>query len=878
MLRVIQTKAAAAAKSYYSRSDYLSEGQELVGRWGGKGSRMLGLAGEVLKQDFDRLCDNLDPRTGRRLTLRQKSNRTVGYDFNFHAPKGVSLAYLVGNDDRILDAFRESVAETMDEIEADASTRVRKHGRMEERPTANLVHAGFVHFTTREVDGEVDPHLHAHQLVFNVTRDEKEHAWKAVQFRELKRDASYFEAAFHARFSARIRGLGYSIERHGRDWDLAQINCQTKGKFSRRTAEIEQLADELGIQTDKEKDGLGAKTRQTKSYGTSLGELKDAWRERLDEAEANTLDALPSLDVVEPSAMRDADAEQTAMCFAREHCFERDSVVPARKVLTEALRHGLGSVSVDGIQAQLNEQQVITRSMDGRLWATTPEVLNEERAMIDRARSGKGVAQPLNDAWEIKRDWLNIDQKNAVKHVLESQDRIAIIKGGAGTGKTALLREAVDAMESAGHQVFTFAPSAEASRGVLAKEGFAATTVAELLVNQNLQQEANGGVWWIDEAGLLGTRTLKQVVDLADHCAARLVFSGDWRQHGSVERGAGMRLLEREVGITPAQVRRIQRQEGQYRDAVAMLARGESADGLEKLDALGWVHEIEEPSERYDRVATRFADGMSAGETVLAIAPTHREADMLTTSIREELVRREMVGKGERKILQLKPLRLTQAEKGEADRVTQGDVLVFHRKTIEFSKGARLNAEDASSLQLKKLSGCFDVYRQSELPIAPGELIRITANGKTKTGNHRLNNGAVYKVRGFDEEGDILLTNGWTIAQDYGHLSAGYVSTSHASQGKTVDRVLIAESALSYPAAGREQFYVSVSRGRKQAEVFTDDKEGLGMAIEKTDSRLSATELLTRQNEARKAAQQNRRQRALQPTIEQELEAVYERA
>ena len=101
MLRIIQNSASASAKSYYAHSDYLSEGQELTGCWGGRTAQMLGLAGDVDKLSFDRLCDNLDPRSGNQLTLRTNSDRTVGYDFNFHLPKGVSLAYMLGQDERL---------------------------------------------------------------------------------------------------------------------------------------------------------------------------------------------------------------------------------------------------------------------------------------------------------------------------------------------------------------------------------------------------------------------------------------------------------------------------------------------------------------------------------------------------------------------------------------------------------------------------------------------------------------------------------------------------------------------------------------------------------------------------------------------------------
>jgi hypothetical protein len=86
-------------------------------------------------------------------------------------------------------------------------------------------------------------------------------------------------------------------------------------------------------------------------------------------------------------------------------------------------------------------------------------------------------------------------------------------------------------------------------------------------------------------------------------------------------------------------------------------------------------------------------------------------------------------------------------------------------------------------------------------------------------------------VKNFDAEGNLVLANGWTIGRDYGHLAHGYCVTSHSSQGKTVDRVFIGQSSESLPASSREQFYVSVSRGRESAVVYTDDKQALMVAI-----------------------------------------------
>ena len=122
--------------------------------------------------------------------------------------------------------------------------------------------------------------------------------------------------------------------------------------------------------------------------------------------------------------------------------------------------------------------------------------------------------------------------------------------------------------------------------------------------------------------------------------------------------------------------------------------------------------------------------------------------------------------------------------------------------------------------------------------------MRITQNGLTADGKHRLNNGAVYRVKKFDAEGNLVLANGWKVAKHFGHLAYGYAVTSHASQGKTVDRVFIAQSSVSKPASSREQFYVSVSRGRERAVIYTHNKQALREAVSQTDERLTATEFI----------------------------------
>src|SRR5271165_5644379 len=122
MIRITQQNSAEGAKRYYATADYYSEGQDIVGSWGGKGASRLGLEGTVDKSTFERLCDNLDPRTGKPQTVRARSERTVGYDFTFSVPKSVSLLYAMSGDQEIMDAFRGAVNETMIEIEMEMKT------------------------------------------------------------------------------------------------------------------------------------------------------------------------------------------------------------------------------------------------------------------------------------------------------------------------------------------------------------------------------------------------------------------------------------------------------------------------------------------------------------------------------------------------------------------------------------------------------------------------------------------------------------------------------------------------------------------------------------------------------------------------------------
>ena len=159
-----------------------------------------------------------------------------------------------------------------------------------------------------------------------------------------------------------------------------------------------------------------------------------------------------------------------------------------------------------------------------------------------------------------------------------------------------------------------------------------------------------------------------------------------------------------------------------------------------------------------------------------------------------------------------------------------------------YKKGSRLIVGEGVKPPTE-LANRFEAYRPAQLALAVGDRVRITAGGKTKDGKHRLSNGSLLSVQGFTKRGDIIVDHGWVIDRDFGHLTHGYVVTSHASQGVTVDKVFVGISSQSFPATDQRTAYVALTRGKEQAQIFTDDRKELLKAISRPDDPLSATEI-----------------------------------
>ena len=639
----------------------------------------------------------------------------------------------------------------------------------------------------------------------------------------------------------------------------------------------------------------------------SISELRKEWMSRLTGGE---LDAIGAAIVGQEAKTKNA---VQAMDFALSHSFERASVVTEKELLKTALIQSVGNASVQEVKGELFRDNIVRKDVGGQRYATTKEVCREELSMLAFARDGQGSFRKLGGAKTPKLDEkLSGEQRSAALAILNSRDAVTGLIGGAGTGKTRMMQATVKAIEDGGKQVFTFAPSAKASRGVLRSEGFAsADTVERLLTDPKLQSKVKGQVLWIDEAGLLSTRDMKRVFDLAKQKEARLILSGDAKQHASVVRGDALRLLQRDAGMQFAELKQVRRQTNEaYRDAVTAISGGDALakdgrtqleHGIETLDKMEAIIEVE-GDERYRQIAADYvastAEVNKRGEhkTALVVSPTHAEASHVTDAIRDSLKEAGRIGGKEREVLSLRQLGLTGAQRTDAGNYRPGDVVQFVQNAKGYKRGERVTVCEAGAagvtatredgraepLTLSQAAR-FQVYEAKPLALAQGDRIRVTMNGfssDTRRGGgsakSRLNNGDVFEVDGFDKNGNIKLANGFIVPKNYGGLTHGYVVTSHASQGATVDKVLIALGSESFAAANRQQFYVSVSRGREAVRLYTDDKAGVLDAVKANAARLSATELMQGNAPVKTKPSLSQRLRKVQ-TIQRAYQAVKER-
>ena len=870
----------------------------------------------------------LDPETGQPVT-KEVSNRRAGYDFTFSVPKSVSL-YLAVNDDKVVEELiNEALDETMAEIEARMETKVRKGYQQENRVSPNMVYAKFVHSETRPIDGIPDPHYHIHVFAMNATFDEVEQQWKALETGNTVADRIFFEAHFNHLLATKLRVAGYGIRRTESHFELASVSRELVEKFSRRMKLIEQLARDkyrvlesqaralmkstnmafddafahvvtgIGGDWDKWKSGLGARSREKKeaTIFKRREELLAHWQSEMTSQERESLRP----ERVKSAASQNLLEVRAAKDLAIKHLFEHVSVKRELHIAGMFLRRGIGRLSLAEALAWVKSDPLFVRpDPDGRL-LTTREVWDAETKMIRLAAEGQGKHEALQrgNEWVIRNPLIagSEEQAKALRQVLGSKDFVISFKGAAGAGKTELITEAVLAIESlSGKRVMVLAPSSP-SVEVLRTQGFTyADTLQQFQVNGELQERVRGQVLWVDEAGFLSVRQMLELQEFALQHNCRLIVTGDTKQHHSVEWGDALRILERSGVIAQAALTKIYRQRiPELREAIEDLSKGRTGEGFDKLDKFGVIQEIADDAGRLAAIAEKQMDALQAQRSSLIVAPTHSECRAIADAVRQAMKDNGLLSGAEYSVKRLERLNLTDSQRRDAVTYEPGQIVEFHRmargairrgvkekriksgeqwQVLRREEGAVIVGKDAVEKQLPlDQAGKFSVFKRDEIAFSIGDRVRFTKNLKHR-GQKFLNND-LRTVVGIDQ-GKIIFDKGEIVRNGAAlHIDQGIAVTSHASQGKTVDQVIVSVPVRAFSQANEAQIYVSMSRARSVMHIFTDSKVALRDAVTRPSKRLSSWELLdgARKDRALKAELERQRAKAK----DEQHERTYER-
>jgi conjugative relaxase-like TrwC/TraI family protein len=878
-------QGAKRADLYYEKTDtgYYADKDSLHCEWGGKGAPLLGLTGPPDYEHFKRLIRGLDPRTGEQLTARLRDDRIPCWDVTASIPKGATIA-IEGGDSRVEEKLWESVREAMSMVEGYATTRVRVGNKQEDRLTQSLLWYAVEHPDTRPVEDESLPKdhrwrvmplpdRHIHIIIPNLTWDSVEQQWKAVKFRPIMDLRKYFDRCFDSIFAAKLADLGYPLKTEWKQvskgnsqyysWDIEGMPAPLVARLSKRSDDIDRLEEKIVADRKKqdkyapdhlppvEKDKLGATSRRVKRDDLTLGECREYWRTLFADAAGDVAEVIRR--AKRGLNPRTENRVATAVSFSMRHHFEKESAVPLEQLATTALEHAIGSGRPDTIEQELKRQGVILVRKDGRMLATTESLIREEESLAAFALGGRGTVASIGVADGLDRrlatgERLSDGQWEAAQGLLASENRINMILGPAGAGKSKLLRKFDEGARLSGQCVTYLGTTATAVK-VLRKDGFDAQTVAAFLQSDKMQAAARGGRVVVDETSIMGHADATRLFELAKKHDLNLIFVGDPMQHGSVGRGNFMRLMTEHGRVIPFRLTEILRQkDAGYRAAAQLLSEGKTAQGFDAIDGLGWISEIARGEDRYRRMAADYAQALGDGlqwNDVLCVAPTHREAGFITREIRDQLRAAGRLGTEEREFTRLVPVEASEAERGLASTYRAGDAIQFHQNCKGgYVKGQRLTVTDPAAVPVEHAAR-FSLYRPEKISLAVHDVIRFTSTVKTADGLHTVRNGDAHAIAEMTADGHLRLDNGWVVSKDAGHFRSGFVETSIGSQGRTVRRVLLSMSAASGLAINMQQLYVSSSRAWERLRLYLDDKDDVRDAIQRDSRKLLALDLKT---------------------------------
>jgi conjugative relaxase-like TrwC/TraI family protein len=807
----VTTLKGADAGAYYVEalpSYYLDSG-EPMGIWHGHGAEQLELEGEIVDHEFLRIMAGHLPqgRVAVHLGRPYTDDSVRGFDITASAPKSVSTLFAIGDDHTradVLAAHDTAVGVTVDWIEAHAHTRYRINGQVAVVDAEGIFAATFRQHTSRSLD----PQLHTHVVVANRVMS-PDGRWLALDARTLKLDQRTLSAIYHATLRSEL------TDRLGVAWqpvvngiaEIADVSDRVLEEFSSRTAHVQRRIDE---KLDRFCDTFDRDPTPRERWRLEREAVVDSRPAKPHAADPATLhsqwsDCVRSLGI-EPSHLvndasgwirsqeLDATGAQEVMRQAIDTLSEKQSTwrpaeltreiaaaIPTDTHIDPAIMRelldGLTELSINqhcvDISRPIPDEAMLRR--DGRPVTesvadralTTPAILAQEERLLAWAER-RMTREGIDSADAVERSSIDLTGPQAETAAAVAGDAdLVLVVGPAGTGKTTALAPAVEQLRADGRPVFGVAPSAAAADVLSSETGLGADTIDKLLTEHSLRRPPDhrydlptGATVILDEAGMVGTDRLDQLATLADNRGWRLALVGDPMQFSAVGRG-GMfnHLIDTHGAIELDQVHRFS---NDWEREASLRLRSGDASVADLYDLHGRLHGG--TASRMNRAALdAWETARQRGETVLLAAPTNETVARLNRAAQQ---RRITAGEVD-----------TRARTLDAGgyRLYVGDETATRRnhRQIHTDRGLMIRNRDQWTIDIVHRNGDLGVHGRSGAVRLPADYVQA-------------------------------------------HVELAYAQTSHATQGRTVDRSIL---VLDGPTDVRG-IYVPMTRGRHHNDAY----------------------------------------------------------
>jgi hypothetical protein len=241
------------------------------------------------------------------------------------------------------------------------------------------------------------------------------------------------------------------------------------------------------------------------------------------------------------------------------------------------------------------------------------------------------------------------------------------------------------------------------------------------------------------------------------------------------------------------------------------------------------------------------------------VTPVWAEIHAFSDVVRDKLKEANQLNRNDKPVETVRSYNWTEVERRSVRNYAPGDAITFHKATGGFARHETVKVieRQKDNLLVERSSGeralynpaaksLFDVGHAEKIGVAAGEKLLIRAN----LPESKLINGEIVQVREHRPDGSLALNDSRTIPATFKQFAYGYANTSHAAQGKTVDRGILIMGEKAIQAGELRQAYVSNSRFEHSQAIYTTDLSAAKEAMATEKDRKLALDLVGRRKTA----------------------------